>query len=83
MSCGVTDRSRTLRQTEGFLESLFDLAGVILPVPDHSTVSRRVRKLGKVPIVPTKTEAAIHLVVDSTGLRIHVGRARKPPKCRA
>ena len=37
-----------LRQTEGFVESLFKLTGVTLPVPDHSTASRRVRKLGKV-----------------------------------
>ena len=30
-----------LRQTEGFIRSLFELAHVGLPVPDHSTVSRR------------------------------------------
>jgi hypothetical protein len=29
-----------LRQTEGFIESLFELAGVILPVPDHSPARR-------------------------------------------
>lgn len=27
------------RQTEGFLSSLFELMGVELPVPDHSTIS--------------------------------------------
>jgi hypothetical protein len=73
-----------LRQTEGFVESLFELAGVSLPVPDHSTVSRRVRKLGKVPMMmPRNTKGPIHLVIDSSGLKIHVGSARKPPKRRA
>ncbi len=33
------------RQTEGFVESIFDLMGLDLPVPDHNTVCRRVRKL--------------------------------------
>jgi hypothetical protein len=72
-----------LRQTEGFVESLFELAGVDLPVPDHSTVSRRLRKLGKVPVLPRTGKAPIHLLVDSSGLKIHVGNARKPPKRRA
>ena len=72
-----------LRQTEGFVESLFELAGVSLPVPDHTVVSRRIRKLGKVPLVPRKSRGPIHLVVDSSGLKIHVGSARKPPKRRA
>lgn len=54
------------RQTQGFVESIFDLMGLDLPVPDHSTVCRRVKKLNIViPIMPT-TEG-IHLVVDSTG----------------
>ncbi len=36
-----------LRQTEGFLRSLFELLGSSVPVPDHSTISRRAAKLGK------------------------------------
>ena len=72
-----------LRQTEGFIESLFELADVGLPVPDHSTVSRRVRNLGKVPMMPRNSKGPIHLLVDSSGLKIHVGNARKPPKRRA
>jgi Transposase DDE domain len=30
-----------LRQTEGFLRSIFELMGVSLDVPDHTTMSRR------------------------------------------
>ena len=71
-----------LRQTEGFIESLFELAGVTLPVPDHSTVSRRVRKLGKVPMMPRGSKGPIHLLVDSSGLKIHVGGACGSPKPR-
>ncbi|NES73440.1 MAG: hypothetical protein F6K24_53750 [Okeania sp. SIO2D1] len=53
------------RQTEGFLESIFSLMGVNLPVPDHSTLSRRLSKLNiDIPVMPA-TEA-IDLVVDST-----------------
>ena len=72
-----------LRQTEGFLGSLFELVGVNLPVPDHTTVSRRVRKLGKAPLMPRQSDGPIHLVVDSSGLKIHVGSTRTPPKRRA
>lgn len=72
-----------LRQTEGFVGSLFDLAAISLPVPDHSTVSRRIRKLGKVPMLPKTCSGPIHLLVDSSGLRIRVGQARKPLERRA
>ena len=35
-----------LRQTEGFLRSLADLLELGLPIPDHTTLSRRLKKLG-------------------------------------
>jgi len=35
-----------LRQTEVFLRSLVSLLGLGLPIPDHTTVSRRLGKLG-------------------------------------
>ncbi|MDV2995714.1 MAG: IS5 family transposase ISAcma6 [Chroococcidiopsis sp. SAG 2025] len=58
------------RQTEGFLESLFTLMGIDLAVPDHSTLSRRLRKLAvELPVVP-KTKA-VHVVVDSTGVKVY------------
>lgn len=41
------------RQTEGFVESIFDLMELDLPVPDHSTVSRRLAKLNiTIPVMP-------------------------------
>ncbi|BBD63882.1 transposase [Nostoc commune NIES-4072] len=58
------------RQTEGFLESLFILMGVELKVPDHSTPCRRLSKLSvELPVIPK--DEAIHLVVDSTGIKVY------------
>ena len=34
-----------LRQTEGFLRCLAQMLDVDLPIPDHTTLSRRLRKL--------------------------------------
>jgi hypothetical protein len=59
----------TLRATEGFARSLFKLMGLDLPVPDYSTLSRRARTLR---ITLPKTAAGpLHLVLDSTGLKVY------------
>ncbi len=71
-----------LRQTEGFLRSLFSLLVLDGQVPDHTTISRRARKLGKLPICAPAGNRPVHILVDSTGLSIHVGNLRKPPKDR-
>jgi hypothetical protein len=71
-----------LRQTEGFLDSLFSLARVQLPVPDHTTVSRRFRRLRRRPLPQIASGEPIHLLVDTSGLTIHVGRSQAPPKRR-
>jgi hypothetical protein len=58
------------RQCQGFVESIFELMGIDLPVPDHSTVSRRLGKLNlQLPIVPKS--GARHVVVDSTGVKVY------------
>ena len=72
-----------LRQTEGFMRSLADLLKVDLPIPDHTTLSRRLQKLGDIRFRRLATDRPIHLLIDSTGLRIHVGHLQKPPKNRA
>jgi hypothetical protein len=71
-----------LRQTEGFLRSIFTLLGVSSRVPDHTTISRRARKLGKLPVCSAAGNKPIHILVDSTGLSIHVGNLREPPRNR-
>ncbi len=67
------------RQTEGFLRSLFELLGLSNNVPDHTTISRRKAKLGKVDLNATQSRKPVHILIDSSGLEIHVGHLRKPP----
>ena len=59
-----------LRQTQGLMRSIARLMGVDIPVPDFSTLSRRGLGL-RLPAKPRvdRTEA-IHLTMDSTGLKI-------------
>jgi hypothetical protein len=57
-----------LRQTEGLIGSIIRLLGLDLPVPDHSTLSRRAETL-EVPR-PQVESAPMHLLVDSTGLKL-------------
>src|SRR3954447_6317284 len=57
-----------LRQTEGLIGSVLQLLGLDLPVPDHSTLSRRAETLA-VPR-PKAGSAPMHLLVDSTGLKL-------------
>jgi len=61
-----------LRQTAGFLVSLFRIMKIEQPVPDSSTLCRRRKKL-KVPLRVAKRskDEPIHVVVDSTGLKIY------------
>src|SRR4051794_22540763 len=56
------------RQTEGLIGSILQLLGLDLPVPDHSTLSRRAETLA-VPR-PQAGRAPVHLLVDSTGLKL-------------
>jgi len=58
------------RQCQGFLDSIFEWMGIALPVPDHSTLSRRISQLSiQLPVVPK--EGARHVVVDSTGVKVY------------
>ncbi len=58
-----------LRQTEGFLDSLLSLMGLGLKAPDHTTLSRRNEDVEVPPLIRAH-DGPIHLVVDSTGLKI-------------
>lgn len=59
----------TNRETEGFMRSLFAMLKMALPVPDHSTLSKRGKKL-KVKL-PKKANQRLNIVMDSTGLKIY------------
>ena len=59
-----------LRQTKGLIGSLIRLLGLDLPVPDHTTLSRRGETL-EVPRPRSGSGAEpAHLLVDSTGLKL-------------
>jgi hypothetical protein len=57
-----------LRQTEGLIASILQLLGLDLAVPDHTTLSRRAETL-EVPRA-RGGQAPLHLLVDSTGLKL-------------
>jgi hypothetical protein len=57
-----------LRQTEGLIGSIIRLLGLNLAVPDHSTLSRRAETL-QAP-QPRSGSEPVHLLVDSTGLKL-------------
>jgi len=58
------------RQTQGFLQSLFQLMKIQLTVPEHSTLSRRLRDLNLT--LPVRDEHRHrHLVIDSTGVKVY------------
>ncbi len=55
-----------LRQTRGFLRSIFELMNLTLDVPDHTTLSRRSARLA-VPLRSFPGSGAVNLVIDSSG----------------
>ncbi|MEM9670905.1 MAG: IS5 family transposase, partial [Pseudomonadota bacterium] len=59
-----------LRQVEGFVSSVLAFMGLDLPVPDHTTISRRAGGLVRSRRVAPSKER-LDLVVDSTGLKIY------------
>ena len=58
-----------LRATQGLLASIVESLGVQLPVPDSSTLCRRRKRL-KLTLPPTRVEAAMHVVMDATGVKV-------------
>ena len=58
-----------LRQTEGLIGSVIALLGLGLTVPDHSTMSRRSKTL-ILPRLRRSATGPLHLLVDSTGLKL-------------
>ena len=75
-----------LRQTTGFVESLLRLVGLDWTVPNVSTRSRR-QKILAVNILYRGSKGPLHLLIDSTGIKIggegewyarkHGGRKRR------
>jgi hypothetical protein len=58
-----------LRQATGFVTSLLELSGLGWSVPDFSTLSRRQKTLN-VTIPYRGSKGPLHLLVDSTGIKV-------------
>jgi len=57
------------RQSEGFVRSIFSMAGIDLPTPDYSTLARRAGRVApSLRIVSGKD--TVHIIPDSTGATI-------------
>ncbi len=59
-----------LRQTEGLIGSVIGLLGLTLATPDHTTLCRRAETLEVPRPQPRRDGAPLHLLVDSTGLKL-------------
>ncbi|PIL21041.1 hypothetical protein P775_06640 [Puniceibacterium antarcticum] len=68
-----------LRQTTGFVESLLRQTGLDWPVPDFSTTCRRQRML-EVNIPYRGSKGPLHLLIDSTGIKVERGRRVERPQ---
>ena len=62
-----------LRQSEGLLGSIMRMLDIDLPVPDHTTLSRRACGLPVQSHRRTET-GDLHLIIDSTGLKLRGAR---------
>lgn len=60
-----------LRCTQGFAESLVKLMGLDIKIPDYTTLCRRLEKISPKLEKIIKTSKAIHVVIDSTGLKVY------------
>lgn len=60
-----------LRCTQGFAKSIVDLMGLELEVPDYTTICRRFKKLSITSQNKFKKKDPIHVVIDSTGLKVY------------
>lgn len=69
----------TLRSAEGFANSVFELITLELPVPNYTTLSRRASSLDVHLQRKCRGSQPIHVVIDSTGLKVYVeGDAKRP-----
>jgi IS5 family transposase len=59
-----------LRATQGLMLSVIKLLGIKLAVPDYTTLCRRRRSL-EVALPRRKKQEPLHMVVDSTGIKVY------------
>lgn len=57
------------RSVEGFMRSVFAMLNLHLPVPDHTTLSKRGKSF--TVRLPRNSQGGMNLVLDSTGLKVY------------
>ena len=62
-----------LRQTEGFINYLFELSGLDIKSPDYTTVSKRGKKLDISMDLTENVEEIEYVSMDSTGIQTYTG----------
>ncbi len=63
--------SLTYRETKGLGQSLIKLMKMNIEIPCYTTLSRRHKKLSLQILNTLKSSKSIHVVVDSTGLKVY------------
>ena len=63
--------SLDLRATQGFAQSIVEMIGLDIEVPDYSTLCRRLKKISPKVKKMFSKEGNIHIVIDSTGLKVY------------
>ena len=58
------------RQTEGFINSLLQLAGLSITCPAYTILCRRAASL-EVDLAPQCSSSSVTLAIDATGLKVH------------
>ncbi len=72
--CGLTLKTvyrLPFRATEGLLSSIITLLKLTVSTPDHTTLERREKSLEIVLPRKSKGKEGLHLVIDSTGLKVY------------
>lgn len=74
ITCGLTLKAvfkLTFRATEGFIRSLMDILKISAEAPDYSLLCKRQKTLEvKLPKKNLRMNEGIHILVDTTGLKI-------------
>ncbi len=62
-----------LRQTEGFINYIFGLAGLKICCPDYTTLSKRSSIIGLESLLGASTKEFSYVSMDSTGIQTYTG----------
>lgn len=62
-----------LRQSQGFINWIFEISGLPLTCPDYTTLSKRGKKLNLDSLLDSKDSDFDYLCLDSTGIQTYTG----------